>query len=406
MSTLKRATIKSYTASTHKASIQVAGSLAVWLDSVPVATDIAAAEVVAGRECAVLFFTDDNPDDAVVVTVHGAVPANPIDTFLELTDTPASYSGQASKHVAVNAGATALEFVAAAGGGGAKIADADGNTSVDTEKNANEDKVRITLAGTERGLFQTATPHVTLTGDTVIVGPIAGGTGGLTGVNSQAEFELYGGGALRHAALLSEIGVQVSVPTGEIWGIGGLCASFIGVAVTTVAGLSFVAYDAPGGDSALTNLAGCVLKTQYYRSSGYAAVNTTGRGLWVPRPTNILGAGGKRPTNATGADIEDQFSATGSNTPTQVRGIRIQAMTGGTTATGLEVADPTGGTTKLTVEIGGVLQTTPSLRVAPWTPTANLTGVYMSEGATPTLRQVQWKAGNALVAGDKVMVLV
>ncbi len=141
MSTLKRATIKGYTASTHKASVQVAGSLAVWLDSVPVATDIAPAEVVAGRECAVLFFTDDNPDDAVVITVHNAVPA--------------------------------------AAAGGAKIADADGDTSVDTEKNADEDKVRITVFATERGLFQTASPHITLTGDLQIASGFATiGSGG------------------------------------------------------------------------------------------------------------------------------------------------------------------------------------------------------------------------------------
>lgn len=75
MTVLKRGVIKAYTAGTHKASVQVAGSLAVWLDAIPVATDIDAAEVIAGRECGVLFFTDDNPDDAVVVTVHGAVPS-------------------------------------------------------------------------------------------------------------------------------------------------------------------------------------------------------------------------------------------------------------------------------------------------------------------------------------------
>jgi len=37
MPTLKRATIQSYNAATHRASVQVAGSLAVWLDSVEVA---------------------------------------------------------------------------------------------------------------------------------------------------------------------------------------------------------------------------------------------------------------------------------------------------------------------------------------------------------------------------------
>lgn len=74
MATLKRGVIKSYSAANHRASVQIAGSLAVWLANVPVATDIPAGSVVAGRECAVLFFADDNPDDAVIVTVHGAVP--------------------------------------------------------------------------------------------------------------------------------------------------------------------------------------------------------------------------------------------------------------------------------------------------------------------------------------------
>jgi len=75
MTVLKKATIKSYDPAAHKAVVQIAGSLAVWLDAVPVATDIPAAEVVANRECTVLFFSEDNPDDAVVLTVQGAVPA-------------------------------------------------------------------------------------------------------------------------------------------------------------------------------------------------------------------------------------------------------------------------------------------------------------------------------------------
>ncbi len=74
MTTLKRGVIKSYTVSTHKATVQIAGSLSVWLASLPVATDVSPAEVVAGRECTVVLFTDDSPDDGVVATIHGAVP--------------------------------------------------------------------------------------------------------------------------------------------------------------------------------------------------------------------------------------------------------------------------------------------------------------------------------------------
>ena len=75
MTTLKRATIKAYNAAAHKATVQMAGSLSVWLNDVRVATNIPPPSVVPGRECAVLLFTDDNPDDGVVVTVHGAAPS-------------------------------------------------------------------------------------------------------------------------------------------------------------------------------------------------------------------------------------------------------------------------------------------------------------------------------------------
>jgi hypothetical protein len=48
----------------------------------------------------------------------GPTPPGGVSTFLELTDTPASYAGSGGDFVAVNAGATALEFVAAPSGGG------------------------------------------------------------------------------------------------------------------------------------------------------------------------------------------------------------------------------------------------------------------------------------------------
>ena len=40
-----------------------------------------------------------------------------VSTFLGLSDTPASFSGEATKFARVNAGETALEFIALAGGG-------------------------------------------------------------------------------------------------------------------------------------------------------------------------------------------------------------------------------------------------------------------------------------------------
>ena len=75
MTVLKKATIKSYDDAAHKATVQIAGSLGVWLDGIRVATDIPAADVVAGRQCTVLFLDPSNQDDAVVITIQGALPS-------------------------------------------------------------------------------------------------------------------------------------------------------------------------------------------------------------------------------------------------------------------------------------------------------------------------------------------
>ena len=49
--------------------MQVTGSLALWLKSVPVARDIASVEMTAGRKVAVALFDPTNPTDAVVFAV-------------------------------------------------------------------------------------------------------------------------------------------------------------------------------------------------------------------------------------------------------------------------------------------------------------------------------------------------
>ena len=126
MATLTRGTVRSYDALSHRASVQVAGSLAVWVDGVAVASGIPAADVVVGRECAVLFFTDDNPDDAVVLTMHGAAPGP---------------------------------------GGWRRVIDADGDTYVHTELSADEDRVRTVIAGVLRTLVQGTSPEFQVTGD-------------------------------------------------------------------------------------------------------------------------------------------------------------------------------------------------------------------------------------------------
>jgi hypothetical protein len=98
--------------------------------------------------------------------------------------------------------------------------------------------------------------------------------------------------------------------------------------------------------------------------------------------------------------------ATGSK-PVTAKGIHIAstfAPSGVGTAYGIHVEELAGSTAVYLLELG---PSTPYLRLLGGAaPGANCTSLYLAEGVTPTLRQVQWKAGNALGAGDKVLVLV
>ena len=68
---IHKATVRSFDADAHTATVQITGSLATWLDGVPVARNIPASAVTEGRRCAVLFFDPANPSDGVVLAVYG-----------------------------------------------------------------------------------------------------------------------------------------------------------------------------------------------------------------------------------------------------------------------------------------------------------------------------------------------
>ena len=67
---LRQGTVKSFDVGSYTATVQVAGSLAVWLTGVPVDRGIPQGEMLAGRRCALVFFDDTNPGDAVLVAVY------------------------------------------------------------------------------------------------------------------------------------------------------------------------------------------------------------------------------------------------------------------------------------------------------------------------------------------------
>ncbi|MEO8458250.1 MAG: hypothetical protein ABI559_10595 [Chloroflexota bacterium] len=210
MPAISRGLIKSYDSATHSASVQIAGSLAVWLDAVPVSDAIAPADVVTGRECGVIFFADDNPMDAAVVTIHNKLPI-----------------------------------------GSHRLRDADGDTYIDVERTANENKIAMYTAGTLRWLLQNTTPHATLTGDLQVTGGI--------GVNIAPDASVYA--LVRQAAdatgkigLLVDLGGTTTVDTTAVVGIAGkgVINSTTGTAITSV-GLDFLAGFALGGTAVVIN---------------------------------------------------------------------------------------------------------------------------------------------------------
>lgn len=70
--TLRKGTLKDFDAATYTATVQLEGSLTVWLAGLVVARNIAASEMVVGRRCAVAFFSESDPQDGVVIAVYTA----------------------------------------------------------------------------------------------------------------------------------------------------------------------------------------------------------------------------------------------------------------------------------------------------------------------------------------------
>jgi len=56
-------TVRAFDAAAYTATVQVDGSLAVWLEGVPVARNIPAAEVVSGRRCLLVLADGADPRD-------------------------------------------------------------------------------------------------------------------------------------------------------------------------------------------------------------------------------------------------------------------------------------------------------------------------------------------------------
>jgi len=112
---LQLGTLKGFNSTDYRAEVQLAGSMAAYLDNIPVARNITSAQMTVGRHV-ILAIPRGNPRDACVIAVWdgaaggGGSGGGGASTFLDLTDTPASYVGQASKFTRVKADESALEF--------------------------------------------------------------------------------------------------------------------------------------------------------------------------------------------------------------------------------------------------------------------------------------------------------
>lgn len=98
--------LKNFDSGTYKAGVQLAGSLTTYLDDIPVSVAIPPSGLVVGNRV-ILAIPGGNPKDTCVIATW---PQGTPGTFLGLSDTPSSYSGQAGKGLKVNDVENALEF--------------------------------------------------------------------------------------------------------------------------------------------------------------------------------------------------------------------------------------------------------------------------------------------------------
>jgi hypothetical protein len=102
--------LKNFDSGTYRAGVQLAGSLTTYFDDVSVAKNIPSGAMVTGNYV-IVAIPGGNPKDAcVIATWPQGSSGGGTGSFLDLSDTPSSYSGQAAKSLRVNPGQTALEF--------------------------------------------------------------------------------------------------------------------------------------------------------------------------------------------------------------------------------------------------------------------------------------------------------
>jgi len=188
-------TLKSFDSTDYRAEVQLAGSMAAYLDNIPVARNIASDQMTVGRHV-ILAIPGGNPRDACIIAVWdgaaGGGGGGGAGNFLALTDTPASYAGQARKYVRVDASENALEFF--------------------------EGQTFVPLA-VPKCIYRTWEGAVSSTARTATVSSITGDLITLT-ANESYRFGAWGGDGMNPDNVLLKIADKTKAPVQYAWGKG------------------------------------------------------------------------------------------------------------------------------------------------------------------------------------------
>lgn len=237
-------------------------------------------------------------------------------------------------------------------------------------------------AGAPRLSLGTASPHVTLTGDVRVTG-YAAFAGATPGADTYLKINPSGVTWTTSTTLIQMNPSSCSIGVGgALSALGGYAdVTILAGATPTVRGLNFVGLvSGPGSPAELSGAfaqVGCI---------GLSGTITDMHAFYLPA-----------------AYI--QFSG---GAITRTHGVRIgnQGKAGVGTTYGLLIEPQTNSANCYSIWAGATRTGTPRLRLDEGTPAANSTNLWLAEGVTPTLRQVQWKQSQLLAPLDKVMILV
>jgi len=260
-------------------------------------------------------------------------------------------------------------------GGGTKIEDADTDTKVDVEEGADEDKVRMDVAGTERFLLQDASPYLTITGNAKFSDAIS-----VKGATANSNYWIEASAA--SPSLGASTYILRANPSGAVFaGNGTFVAVYgapsVGVPNGATGNLQGLEYNVGGWANNVT------AASTYIRGLNVAAGALAGgasgdytitdmAAIYYPRPSvQELTGSTVAVTNYTMIDVADVNRA----------GVITNLI-------GMKIADCTNATNNYILELGP----TPYLRLlgsGTWAAAANETPLYIAEGAVPTSRQLK-----------------